>query len=97
MRISDWSSDVCSSDLLRDGGMAKAVRARAQGSATLGKTAGGSTEKTASAPAAPKPDSRQIGMPFDLLSDMGSLKQALKTCLHELEAIHADIVARQSR
>ncbi|MFC3677381.1 MerR family transcriptional regulator [Ferrovibrio xuzhouensis] len=83
--------------LLRDGGMAKAVRARAQGSATLGKTAGGTTEKTASAPAAPKPDSRQIGMPFDLLSDMGSLKQALKTCLHELEAIHADIVARQSR
>jgi len=78
--------------LLRDGGMAKAVRARAQG-----KTAGAVTDKAASAPAVPKPDSRQIGMPFDLLSDMGNLKQALKTCLHELEAIHADIVARQSR
>ena len=73
--------------LLREGGLAKAVRAR-------GKAA------PASAPAAikkPGADQRQIGIPFDLLSDMGSLKQALKTCLRELETIHADIVARQNR
>ena len=42
-------------------------------------------------------DTRQIGMPFDLLNDMGSMKQALKSCLKELETIHADIVARQNR
>lgn len=74
--------------LLREGGLAKAVRAR------------GKTTAPAAAPAVPrKPgsDQRQIGMPFDLLSDVGNLKQALKTCLKELEVIHADIVARQNR
>jgi DNA-binding transcriptional MerR regulator len=77
--------------LLRDGGMAKAVRARAQGKAVA------ATEKPAAAPPVPRADTRQIDMPFDLLSDMGNMKQALKSCLRELEAIHADIVARQSR
>jgi DNA-binding transcriptional MerR regulator len=78
--------------LLRDGGIAKAVRARAQGKAAP-KAAATAAEKLAAPPA----DSRQIGMPFDLLSDMGNLKQALKSCLRELEAIHADIVSRQDR
>ncbi|WP_341910462.1 MerR family transcriptional regulator [Ferrovibrio terrae] len=75
--------------LLREGGLAKAVRAR-------GKASHASTPQ---APAAAKPQAsdRQIGIPFDLLNDMGSLKQALKSCLKELEGIHADIVARQKR
>jgi len=74
--------------LLREGGLAKAVRAR-------GKAQTPETVPTG----APKPisDQRQIGMPFDLLSDMGNLKQALKSCLRELEGIHADIVSRQKR
>ena len=80
--------------LLRDGGMAKAVRARAQGKTGMPKT-GDEAGKAAATTA--RPDHRQIGMPFDLLSDMGSLKTALKSCLHELEVIHADIMARQSR
>lgn len=74
--------------LLREGGLAKAVRAR------------GRVQTPGPIPAAPpKPvsDQRQIGMPFDLLNDMGNLKQALKSCLRELEGIHADIVARQKR
>lgn len=76
--------------LLREGGLAKAARAR-------GKGANVPPAPTAP-PAKPSgPDQRQIGMPFDLLNDMGSLKQALKSCLKELEAIHADIVARQNR
>ncbi|WP_341701950.1 MerR family transcriptional regulator [Ferrovibrio sp.] len=76
--------------LLREGGMAKAVRARGK-AGNAGIIAGGS-EKPAM-----KADARQIGMPFDLLSDMGHLRQALRGCLRELEAIHADIVARQTR
>lgn len=78
--------------LLREGGLAKAVRARAQNEKAL--------EKPAPAKAEPKKtatDTRQIGMPFELLSDMGNMKQALKACLKDLEAIHADIVARQNR
>jgi DNA-binding transcriptional MerR regulator len=75
--------------LLREGGLAKAVRARGKAAAA---------EAPASATGQKPPvDHRQIGMPFDLLSDMGSLTQALKSCLKELEAIHADIVARQAR
>jgi DNA-binding transcriptional MerR regulator len=76
--------------LLRDGGMAKAVRARAQGKAAV------AAEKPVAAAPAARTDTRQIDMPFGLLSDMGNMKQALKSCLRELEAIHADIVARQS-
>lgn len=78
--------------LLREGGLAKAVRAR-------GKATAPAADAAQPAPAAKKPagDQRQIGMPFDLLNDMGSLKQALKSCLKELEGIHADIVARQNR
>jgi DNA-binding transcriptional MerR regulator len=78
--------------LLREGGLAKAVRARAQNEKVLDKT-------PAAKPEAKKPaaDQRQIGMPFELLSDMGNMKQALKSCLKDLEAIHADILARQSR
>lgn len=75
--------------LLREGGLAKAVKARAK-----------IEPKTVEAPRATAgkvAESRQIGMPFDLLSDMGNLKQALKTCLKDLEAIHADIIARQIR
>jgi DNA-binding transcriptional MerR regulator len=74
--------------LLREGGLAKAVRARGKAQAAL------------EAPVAskkPAADQRQIGIPFELLSDMGNLKQALKTCLKELEGIHADIVSRQKR
>lgn len=83
--------------LLRDGGMAKAVRARAQGKAATGKAAGNAGKSATTTSAAGRAESRQIGMPFDLLSDMGNLKTALKTCLHELEAIHADIMARHGR
>lgn len=75
--------------LLREGGLAKAVRAR-------GKASPASTPQAPAAAKTPASD-RQIGIPFDLLNDMGSLKQALKSCLKELEGIHADIVARQKR
>jgi len=78
--------------LLREGGMAKAVRARAQG-----KPPADANHKDAATAEKPVRDGRQIGMPFDLLSDMGNLRQSLKTCLRELEGIHADIVARQTR
>jgi DNA-binding transcriptional MerR regulator len=76
--------------LLREGGLAKAVRAR-------GKTQATPEATPAATPRKPSPDQRQIGMPFELLSDMGNLKQALKSCLRELEAIHADIISRQTR
>jgi DNA-binding transcriptional MerR regulator len=75
--------------LLREGGLAKAVRARGKAAVPA--------DAAATAAKKPAPDQRQIGMPFDLLNDMGSLKQALKSCLRELEGIHADIVARQNR
>lgn len=77
--------------LLREGGLAKAVRARAQNEKVL--------EKAPAAKAEPKKpaDTRQIGMPFELLSNMGNMKQALKACLKDLETIHADIMARQNR
>ncbi|WP_341894345.1 MerR family transcriptional regulator [Ferrovibrio terrae] len=74
--------------LLREGGLAKAVRARGKPSPAGAPPA---------PPAKPASDQRQIGIPFDLLNDMGSLKQALKSCLKELEGIHADIMARQNR
>lgn len=76
--------------LLREGGLAKAVRAR-------GKKAEPVSETPMAAAKKPAADQRQIGMPFELLSDMGNLKQALKSCLRELEGIHADIVSRQKR
>lgn len=76
--------------LLREGGLAKAVRAR-------GKTQSAPDAAPAAAAMGPAPDQRQIGMPFELLSDMGNLKQALKSCLRELETIHADIISRQTR
>lgn len=76
--------------LLREGGLAKAVRAR-------GKPGPAGTPPAPAAAKTPAADQRQIGIPFDLLNDMGSLKQALKSCLKELEGIHADIVARQKR
>lgn len=73
--------------LLREGGLAKAVRARAQSEKKLPPDAA----------ARKAPDVRQIGMPFDLLNDMGNMKQALKSCLRELESIHADIMLRRNR
>lgn len=76
--------------LLREGGLAKAVRAR-------GKKAGPTSDTPATEVKKPAADQRQIGMPFELLNDMGNLKQALKSCLRELEGIHADIVSRQKR
>lgn len=76
--------------LLREGGLAKAVRAR-------GRKAEPASEAPAAATRKPATDQRQIGMPFELLSDMGNLKQALKSCLRELEGIRADIVSRQKR
>lgn len=80
--------------LLREGGLAKAVRARAQQE----KTAAAPTQDTGKRkPAKAAAQDRQIGMPFDLLNDMGSLRHALKSCLKDLESIHADIVARQNR
>lgn len=77
--------------LLREGGLAKAVRARAQNEKAIAR------EAPATVAAKKAADSRQIGMPFELLSDMGTMKQALKSCLKDLENIHADIVARQNR
>lgn len=79
--------------LLREGGLAKAVRARAQ----QDKAAAPPQDSAKRKPARADGQDRQIGMPFDLLNDMGSLRQALKSCLRDLEGIHADIVARQSR
>jgi hypothetical protein len=76
--------------LLREGGLAKAVRAR-------GKKAEPVSEAPMAAANKSVADKRQIGIPFELLSDMGNLKQALKSCLRELEGIHADIVSRQKR
>lgn len=77
--------------LLREGGLAKAVKARAKsGSATPPAAKSSSAGKTSA-------DTRQAGLPFDLLSDMGQMKQALKACLKDLETIHADIISRQNR
>lgn len=76
--------------LLREGGLAKAVRAR-------GKKPQASSDAPAVATRKQPDDQRQIGMPFELLNDMGNLKQALKSCLRELEGIHADIISRQKR
>ncbi|MFN4310902.1 MAG: MerR family transcriptional regulator [Ferrovibrio sp.] len=81
--------------LLREGGLAKAVRARNQQGKTAANPPPG--EPAGRKPAKPALHDRQIGMPFDLLNDMGSLRQALKSCLKDLEGIHADIVARQNR
>lgn len=80
--------------LLREGGLAKAVRARAQ---SPGKAAKSTPNPAEAKKAGAATDRRQIGMPFDLLNDMGHMKQALKSCLKELEGIHADIIARQNR
>lgn len=77
--------------LLREGGLAKAVKARAK-AASVGSPSPERPPSTAKAK-----DARQAGLPFDLLNDMGNMKQALKACLRDLEAIHADIVVRQSR
>lgn len=79
--------------LLREGGLAKAVRARAQHD----KAAAPAQDAGKRKPVKADGQDRQIGMPFDLLNDMGSLRQTLKSCLRDLEGIHADIVARQSR
>lgn len=78
--------------LLREGGLAKAVKARAKQEPKA--TAQAMTRQEGGKAAR---DERQIGMPFDLLNDMGNMKHALKACLKELEGIHADIMARQSR
>ncbi len=122
--------------LLREGGLAQEVRARATGKATRSKAV--LIEETAVAPvAAPVPmpapvatavavmpepaekadraektdktekgdkaakkvyseDLRQVAMPFDLLQDMSGMRQAIKTALAELEALHAELAARQS-
>lgn len=79
--------------LLREGGLAKAVRARVQQNKASAPVQDAGSRKPAKAGG----QDRQIGMPFDLLNDMGSLRQALKSCLRDLEGIHADIVARQGR
>lgn len=79
--------------LLREGGLAKAVRARAQQDKAAAPVQDAGKRKPAKAGG----QDRQIGLPIDLLNDMGSLRQALKSCLRDLEGIHADIVARQSR
>lgn len=77
--------------LLREGGLAKAVKARAKaGSAALSPAKPPAIGNAAR-------DTRQVGLPFDLLTDMGHMKQALKSCLTDLEAIHADIISRQNR
>lgn len=78
--------------LLREGGLAKAVKARAK----TGAAAPLSAMKQPS-PARTAQDTRQTGLPFDLLNDMGHMKQTLRSCLRDLEAIHADIVTRQNR
>ena len=78
--------------LLREGGVAKAVKARAKIGATASSQAAKQTPSGNTAA-----DSRQTGLPFDLLNDMGNMKQALRSCLRDLEAIHAEIVARQTR
>ena len=77
--------------LLREGGLAKAVKARAK--------AGTPTLLPAKLPEgrAASADARQVGIPFELLNDVSNMKQALKTCLRDLESIHADIITRQSR
>lgn len=78
--------------LLREGGLAKAVKARAKASAA--------PPSSQSKQGTQKPragEVRQAGLPFDLLNDMGNLRKALKNCLVDLEAIHADIVARHDR
>ena len=78
--------------LLREGGLAKAVKARAKSAASTSQA--GPTQSALKPTAA---DTRQAGLPFDLLNDMGSLQKALKSCLRDLESIHADIVARHNR
>jgi len=83
--------------LLREGGLAKAVKARANG------TAPAAPPPQAKAPAAATPkklhsdDLRQVAMPFDLLQDMSGMRQAIKTALGDLEAMHAELTARLQR
>lgn len=78
--------------LLREGGLAKAVKARAKSAAATSQT---TPKQTGLKPVGG--DTRQAGLPFDLLNDMGNLQKALKSCLRDLESIHADIVARHNR
>lgn len=94
--------------LLREGGLAQEVRARATGKAP--KAAAKITppiekpvpeapaEKAAekSAKKLHSDDLRQVSMPFDLLQDMSGMRHALKLALAELEAVHADLAARQN-
>lgn len=98
--------------LLREGGLAQEVRARATGKAPKAsaktvapveapaekpadKTADKSADKNAKK--LHSDDLRQVSMPFDLLQDMSGMRQALKLALAELEAVHADLAARQNR
>lgn len=106
--------------LLREGGLAKAVKAKVQGKLAAAPAAAPvQTEQQAAEPAAavqpaaakadkpgkkpqgvdlrPVTDPRQVMMPFDLLLDMNGLKQTLRTALGELEALHAELSARQQR
>ncbi len=78
--------------LLREGGLAKAVKARAKAGSTPAPAA-----KPSSAGGKAVQETRQVGLPFDLLNDMGQMKQALRNCLKDLESIHADIISRQNR
>lgn len=77
--------------LLREGGLAKAVKARAKSAASPSQVVSRQTALRTSA------ETRQAGLPFDLLNDVGNLQKALKSCLKDLESIHADIIARHNR
>lgn len=93
--------------LLREGGLAQEVRARATGKAPKAAVKitppiekpvpEAPTEKAAekSAKKLHSDDLRQVSMPFDLLQDMSGMRQTLKLALAELEAVHADLAARQ--
>jgi len=99
--------------LLREGGLAKAVKAKVQGKAPElppeapisaasadakpEKTEKGGGKKPQGVDLRPVTDPRQVLMPFDLLLDMNGLKQTLRSTLGELEALHAELSARQQR
>jgi DNA-binding transcriptional MerR regulator len=75
--------------LLREGGLAKAVKARVKAPTNNASASAAAGKNTAT-----NADGRQTGLPFDLLSDIGNMRQAVKLCLNELSELHAEIMRR---
>lgn len=83
--------------LLREGGLARAVKARANGTAPAAPEAPAKAPAAASQKKLHSDDLRQVAMPFDLLKDMSGMRQTIRAALTDLEALHAELAARQRR